>query len=184
MTTLGKSSVITVALKSVLVFWTAQRRARHSTQGPTKKCLKGGKNLLWARSFWKQSVWGPLMWERWVYTSFPGFCCPSFPSRSPSPGGCCLSSSWLGWQSDRKTVALLPSLAGPLLVSITGSKRRGKACRVTNTVGRCAGRRQSSVEINLFIWVPPLMSHSEREKKTLRRGIICQLFTSFRKKQL
>lgn len=41
-------------------------------------------------------------------------------------------------------VTLLLSRAGPLLVSITGSKRRGKAQRVTNTAvldeGSCPWR--------------------------------------------
>lgn len=48
---------------------------------------------------------------------------PTLCSATPPVGCSCLCSSRPWWQSDRKTLVQLPSRAGPLLLSITGSKR-------------------------------------------------------------
>lgn len=68
-----------------------------------------------------------------MYTSFPGFLLTLFPPATP-PGPLLLLFIMAGGDTViEKTLALLLNQAGPLLVSITGSKRRGRAHRVTNT---------------------------------------------------
>lgn len=61
----------------------------------------------------------------------------------------CLCSSWPEWQIERKTLVLLPSQARPLLISITGSKRK-RLNSQSDEPSRCVGWGQPSIEINLL----------------------------------
>lgn len=117
---------------------------RWCTKSPLVK-----KPLGCAGLFCRQSllIMSPLMWKRWMCTSFPEFCCP-FPSCYPL-GSSCFCSSWPGWQSDRKTLALLTE-PGWTPAGFHCWQQKERQSSQSDKHSRCVGWRQSSMEMNLL----------------------------------